>query len=353
MVSHNSNLPPNRRVFTSDNVAGASSEVVEAITRCNFGPAAPYGGDQVTRNMESMLRDVFERDVSVFLVSTGSAANALALSVMTPPWGNIYAHPASHIDNDECGAPVFYTGGAKVVPVNGNSGKIDPVLLRTMVGKKAGDVHSTQPACVSISQATEVGSVYSVSEVGHIGEICQQNSIHLHMDGARFANALVALGCSPAELTWKAGISALSFGATKNGVLAAEAVVIFNRDMATEMGYRRKRAGQLTSKMRFMSAQVEAYLQNDLWLSNAQRANGMTKRLAEGLRKLPGIEVMGPVQTNILFCRLPQKTIQGLISSGFSFYHDRWEPGVVRLVTSFATETTDIDDLLVVVKDHL
>lgn len=338
--------------FTSDNIAGASPEVIEAILANSTGQASPYGADDLTARVEHKLSEIFEREVDVFLVPTGTAANALCLSAMTPPWGNIYCHPAAHINNDECGAPVFYANGAKLVAVDGPSAKIDPTSLGSAARVKVGDVHSTQPSCVSITQATEEGGVYTLDEIGALAEVCKASSIKLHMDGSRFANALVSLGCSPAEMTWKAGVDALSFGATKNGVFAAEAIVLFDASLAPEMGYRRKRAGHLFSKMRFLSAQIDAYLTDDLWLRNARQANDAAQRLIQGLAGLSGIEVLGAPEANIVFCRLPSAVIESLLQAGFKFYHDRWETNVVRFVTSFSTTAEDVDNLLAHVTRH-
>ncbi len=332
--------------FTSDNIAGAAPEVLEALVKCNQGSASPYGNDPYTRNVEKKLAEIFETELSVFLVSTGSAANALCLSVMSPPWGSVLCHPESHINNDECGAPEFFTNGAKLVQVGGEHARIDPDLLKTKISCKVGDVHSVQPSVVSITQATETGSIYSVAEIEAIGEICREAGVGLHMDGARFANALVALDCTPAEMTWKAGVSALSFGATKNGVMAAEAIILFDQKLATEMGYRRKRGGHLCSKMRFLSAQINAYLTDDLWLRNARHANEMAARLDAGLREIAGVEMMGITASNIIFCRLPQPVIEGLHKQGYRFYHDRWGPGVVRLVTMFSTQPEEVDQFI-------
>ncbi|WP_423195989.1 MULTISPECIES: threonine aldolase family protein [unclassified Cupriavidus] len=332
--------------FNSDNIAGAAPEVIEALVACNAGQSAPYGNDEYTARVERKFAELFERDVDVFLVPTGTTANALCLATMTPPWGSILCHPGSHINNDECGAPEFYTAGAKIVTVDGPAAKMDPARLRQAATSKVGDVHTVQPAVASITQATEVGSIYRVDDIGAIAEVCRAASIGLHMDGSRFANALVALGCTPAEMTWKAGVDALSFGATKNGVPCAEAIVLFDKTRAAEMGYRRKRAGHLFSKMRFLSAQIDAYLENDLWLRNARQANAMAKRLADGIRHLDGVEILDGAEANILFCRLPDATIKGLLAAGFRFYAERWGPGVVRFVTSFATQQADVDHLV-------
>ena len=338
------------RGFSSDNMAGASPEVIAAITACNTGLALPYGNDELSQRLQRKVSDIFEHEASVFLVSTGSAANALSLATLTPPWGSVLTHVEAHINRDECGAPEFYTNGAKLVQLSGTQGKIDLVALKAQSCRMVGDVHSVQPSSVSISQATELGTVYSLDEIAAIGSVCREAGLGLHMDGARFANALAALGCSPAEMTWKAGVDVLSLGATKNGAFSVDAVVLFKKELASELAFRRKRAGQLNSKMRFLAAQVDAYLHNDLWLRNARQANAMAKVLWEGLKLIPGIELDGAPQTNILFCRMPAKIIDGLLAQGFRFYYDRWEPGVVRLVTSFATEQADVDDLLAVAR---
>ncbi|TDW59965.1 L-threonine aldolase [Novosphingobium sp. PhB55] len=334
------------RVFTSDNVAGASPEMIAAVAACNSGPAMPYGNDPLTLAVEQKLAEVFEREVDVFLVSTGSAANALALAAVTPPWGSVLSHSDAHINRDECGAPEFYTAGAKLVQIPGAAGKIDPDILAANANKMVGDVHSVQPSSASITQATEVGTLYGLDEIGVIGEICRGAGVALHMDGARFANALVTLGCSPAEMTWKAGVDLVSFGATKNGTFGVDAVVSFRKELSSSLAFRRKRAGQLSSKMRFMAAQMDAYLKDGLWLRNATHANRMAQTLAAGLTSIPGVEIQQEPQANILFCRLPLPMISGLLDLGFKFYHDRWEPGVVRFVTAFSTSDDEVADLV-------
>ena len=326
-------------------MAGASPEVIAAVAACNAGHALPYGNDEFTRSVERQLADVFEHEVDVFLVSTGSAANALALAAVTPPWGSILSHTDAHINRDECGAPEFYTAGAKLVLLPGNAAKIDLEALIANAGRMAGDVHSVQPSSVSITQATEVGSVYTLNEMGAISDVCRNAKLPLHLDGARFANALVALGCSPAEMTWKAGVDLMSFGATKNGTFGVDAVVSFRKDIASALAFRRKRAGQLSSKMRFMSAQMNAYLRDGLWLRNAAHANDMARALAAALTPIPGVEIQRHPEANILFSRLPMPLIRGLLDMGFHFYHDRWEPGIVRFVTSFSTTVEDVADL--------
>lgn len=334
------------KCFTSDNVAGASPEVLAALAACNDGAFSPYGTDLYTRSVEEKLKEVFECDLSMFLVPTGTAANALCLAAMSPPWGSVICHASSHINTDECGAPEFFSGGGKLISIDGQGAKLDPVRARIAITTRVADIHSSQPSCVSITQATEFGSVYSLDEIGEIGDLCRSNSVRFHMDGSRFANALVSLGCSPAQMTWKAGVEALSFGATKNGTLAAEAIVLFDRTLAIQMAFRRKRAGHLLSKMRFLSAQFDAYLADDLWLRNARQSNRMAQRLVAGIAGLADVEILDDVGANIVFCRLPSNVTAGLLDEGFQFLHDRWAPGVVRFVTSFVSTEASIDQLV-------
>lgn len=335
--------------FASDNVAGAAPEIIAALIEANQGADMPYGADACTQRLCSRLSEVFEKEVTVFPVATGSAANALALTVLSPPFGAIYCHVDSHINVDECGAPEFYTGGAKLITLEGRHGKLPAVDLAGRLEQAGiGIVHHVQPAAVSITQATEAGTVYSIAEIEAIAQVSQTHQLPLHMDGARFANALVRLGCTPAEMTWKAGVDVLSFGATKNGAIAAEAVIFFNAELATSFSYRRKRGGHLFSKMRFLSAQLEAYLQDELWLRLATHANRMADRLSQGLVELPGVSLAHPVEANEIFAYLPEVIIAGLLAEGFYFY--RWAAGeagtLVRLVTAFNTKEEDVEALL-------
>ena len=332
--------------FASDNVMGASPEIIEALVRANHGPSMPYGADPHTAAVEAKLREIFETDCQVFPVATGTAANSLCLSLLTPPYGAVYCHREAHINVDECGAPEFYSGGAKLVVLDGADGKIAASdLERAIVG--AGVERHVQPSALSLTQASEAGTVYKPVEISAFAEVGRRHGLGLHMDGARFANALVGLGCSPAELTWKAGIDALSFGATKNGAMAAEAVVVFKPELAESFLYRRRRGGHTFSKMRFLSAQLEAYLSDDLWLSNARHANAMARRLTDGLLALPGARLRYPVEANEIFVVLPEPVIAGLLERGFTFY--RWGPPdnrEVRLVTAFNTREADVAALL-------
>ncbi len=334
--------------FCSDNVTGISPEILTALADVNQGAAMPYGEDECTKRLQSKFAQLFETEVTVFPVTTGTAANALALSVVVPPFGAIYCHSSAHINVDECGAPEFYTGGAKLLTIPGSNGKLYAQDLKNAIALSGkGVVHHVQPTAISITQSTEAGTVYSIDEVKQIAEIARNYHLSLHMDGARFANAVVSLGCSPADITWRCGVDMLCFGATKNGAMAAEAVIFFNRDLAQTFGYRRKRSGHLISKMRFLSAQLEAYITNDLWLNNAAHANAMANKLVTGLTNLPGVELCYPVNANEIFIRLPETIIAGLIADGFGFY--RWEgehSTIVRLVTAFDTKAESVDALI-------
>jgi threonine aldolase len=334
------------RFFTSDNTAGGAPEIIAAVAAAASGQAPPYGTDSWTSSARRRFSEIFDRDVDLLPVSTGSAANALSLAGLTPPWGGVLCHRESHINNDECGAPEFFTGGAKLIALGGENAKIDADELQAAVHRKVGDVHSVQPFVLSLTQATETGAVYTAAEIGHLAGIAKSAGLRVHMDGARLANALAASGCSPAELTWRAGVDILSFGATKNGAVTADAIIVFDNSVTTELNFRAKRAGQLAAKMRFAAAQLDAYLADDLWLRNAKHANDMTARLAEGLNSVADTYLAGTPQANILFCRLPQHVVDGLLDEGYGFYHGRWEPGVVRFVTSFATTTHDVDELI-------
>lgn len=331
--------------FRSDNVSGAHPRILEALAAANHGSAGAYGADPWSERLERRLAELFECDLKAFPVATGTAANVLGLSCFVPPWGAIYCHPDSHINVDECGAPELFTGGAKLIPVPGPDGKLTPAGVEAAIYGK-GSVHSVQPAALSLTQASECGTVYRVEEVTALADCARRHGMALHMDGARFANAVVSLGVSPAEATWKAGVDVLSFGGTKNGCFAAEAVVLFRTEKAEELAFRRKRGGHLFSKMRLLSAQLEAYLQDDLWLANARHANAMAARLAAGLQAR-GIRLFHPVEANELFVELPPAVAERLQAEGFRFYD--WEalgPWAWRLVTAFDTRVEDIDAFL-------
>jgi len=330
--------------LASDNVAGAAPEILAAIARAAAGRMPSYGGDEVTARLQERLSEVFERRVAAFPVPTGTAANALALASFTPPWGAVLCHREAHVAVDECGAPEFYTHGAKLLLADGAHGKLTPDTVAAALPDWRGDVHRSQPAMLSLSQATESGTVYSPAEIGALAEAARHHGLAVHMDGSRFANALAAQGYSPAELTWKAGVDVLSFGGTKNGCVMAEAVVFFDPDKAADFAFRRKRAGHLLSKMRFVSAQLEAYLADDLWLRLARNANARARQLAEGLRALPGVELLHPVEANEVFVRLPAALAEGLKRQGVIAAH--WEGEIWRFVGAFDTDAATIETVL-------
>jgi threonine aldolase len=332
-------------IFTSDNVTGAAPEILDAQVAASAGSVPSYGADPLTARVTERLSDLFEHEVAAFPVATGTAANALALSVLTPPYGALYCHSDAHIETDECGAPELFSGGAKLVGLPGRHGKLAAEGLRAALdGAAIGFVHAVQPSALSLSQATEAGTVYTPAEIAALADVARHFGLTVHMDGARFANAAARQGCAPADLTWRAGVDVLSFGATKNGALAAEVVVFFRRELADSFGYRRKRGGHLFSKMRFLSAQLDAYLTDGLWLRLAQHANSMADRLAAGLAALPGAEIVHPVEANEIFIALPEPVTGGLLAQGYQFY--RWEGPVVRLVTAWNTEAAAVDALL-------
>ena len=340
--------------FCSDNTAGAAPEIMAALADANAGQAASYGDDDLTGRLAARFGEVFETDVTVFPVATGTAANALALAAMAPPFGAIYCHREAHIAVDECGAPEFYTGGAKLALLDGGDGKLEAVVVaRALAGAGAGDVHRVQPAALSLTQQTECGTVYGADEVAALCEVARGHGLGVHMDGARFANALVHLGCAPADVTWRAGVDVLSFGATKNGALAAEAIVVFKPELARELGYRRKRAGHLLSKMRFVSAQLDAYLDGGLWLRNAGHANRLAAVLAQGMATVAGAELIYPVEGNQVFVRLGEPVIAALLADGFAFH--RWgdeSDATVRLVTAFNTADEDVAAIVDAARRH-
>jgi threonine aldolase len=329
--------------FRSDNEAGVSPQILAAIAAANHGTAPSYGEDEITQRLSRRFAEVFEREVVVFPVATGTAANALALAALTPPWGVVFCHADSHVATDECGAPEFYAGGAKLIGLEGGEGKLTPEAIAPHLAGV--DVpHHAQPAAISLSEATEAGTVYTPDQVSALGALARRHRLGLHMDGARFANAVVALDCAPADLTWRAGVDVLSFGATKNGALAAEAVIFFAPEKAADFALRRKRGGHLLSKMRFCSAQLEAYLADGLWLENARHANRMAARLAEGLAALPSARLRYPVEANEVFVELPEAAIGALAAAGFAFH--RWRSAAsscLRLVTAFDTRALDVD----------
>lgn len=328
--------------FRSDNTASAAAEILAALTTANDKPAAPYGEDPWSRKLDDVFSALFEREVRVFTVASGTAANSIALASVTPPWGAILCHSEAHIECDECGAPEFFSGGAKLVLIDGDAAKITPDALREGIGRNARGIHSVAPSAVSISQTTERGAVYRPEEVATLGEIAHSAGLKLHMDGARFANAISALGCKPAEVTWRAGVDLLSFGATKNGALAAESIVCFDPALAEEIARRRKRGGHLLCKGRYAAAQFLAYLDGGLWLKLAGRANALAKKLGEAA----GAHLALPVESNQVFIKPGAEALAKLRAGGADFYD--WGAdgsGEARLVVSWNQPDADIEKM--------
>ncbi|HTT83673.1 MAG TPA: beta-eliminating lyase-related protein [Rhizomicrobium sp.] len=336
--------------FASDNVWGAAPEMLAALAAANGGAMPSYGEDPLTERLAEEMARVFERPVAVFPVISGTAANALALATITPPHGAILCHEDAHIVTDECGAPEFFTQGARLATLSGHKGKLAPETIGQALSRFViGSAHSSQPAAISITQATEWGTCYRPEEIAALAAVARHHGLKLHMDGARFANAIASLGCTPAEATWKAGVDVLSFGATKNGALAAEAVIFFEPRDARDFEYRRKRSGHLASKLRFVSAQLICALEENRWLAWAARANAFARALTGGLRGLDGVEIACAVEANAVFAWLPESMIQRLRAEGASFYDWSAPAGgrtLVRMVTSFATPEHDIERFL-------
>ena len=337
--------------FKSDNYFGVHPSILQAICDANSDSAGSYGHDKYSAEMERRLAEVFEHDVKCFLTSTGTACNSLCLSAICPPYGTIYCTKEAHICNDECNAPAFFGCGSKMVECNASPSKLDiGAIKRDMDWAFGNPPHSTKPSCITITQSTELGLVYTLDELKKIGDFAHANGLRVHMDGARFANALESLKCTPAEMTWKVGVDVMSFGATKNGGLMGEVVIFFNQDLAKDFEYLHKRAGQLLSKTRFFAAQIVAYLKDDLWRKLAQHSNGMAKKLEAELAKVDGVDVVYPVDANELFVRMPRSVAEGLWAHGAEFYEWDMTESVYRLVTSWATTSEMIDNFVAALK---
>lgn len=346
--------------FASDNTAAIAPPVMEAMLRANTGSELGYGADAVTQRLEGLFARFFEREIAAFLVPTGTAANALALAHASPSWGAVICHANAHVATDECGAPEFFGGGLKLVTLNGDDGKLDAAGVSAHLENGGyGRVHRVTPSVLSISQASEAGTVYSPTEVRALADVAHAHGMKLHMDGARFANALAYLGTSPAELSWKAGVDILSFGATKAGAMAAEALIVFDPALVAGLAERRKRAGHLVSKHRFIAAQFEGFLEQDAWKALAMHANAMAARLDAGL-EAAGMSPVWPVEANIVFALIPPDLHQRWQGAGARYYvrpPSGLPAGMVppeghllaRLVTSFATTPGEVDGLLALI----
>lgn len=334
--------------FASDNTAGVPSEIMDALVEANRGFALGYGNDDWTRRLNAKMSALFEREVAVFLVPSGTAANAVSLAHITPGWGGVICHQAAHIVTDECGAPEFFGGGFKLLGQPGENGKLAVDTVRDAIARYSGHrPHQVNAASLSLTQATESGTIYRLDEIAALAQVAHAAGLKVHMDGARFGNALVRLNASAADMTWKSGIDVLSFGATKGGAMAAEAIVFFDPKLAEWMPERRKRGGQLLSKHRFIAAQFEAYLEQNRWLAWSRHANAMADTLAGRLRSA-GIQVVWPVEANLVFAIFPKDVDERLKAGGAAYYGRRpsmLPPGLklppeailARMVTSFAT----------------
>lgn len=326
----------------SDNAAGVAPEILAALGDADRGSALAYGEDDLTRELELVVRRVFEHPVArVFPVASGTAANALALAALCPPWGAVLCHDTAHILRSECGATSMFGGGAVMAGVPGEGHRIDAEGMRTALRQvRWGDPHHSQPAVLSLTQPTDMGTVYPVAEIEVLASIAREHAMRVHVDGARIANALVALDVSPADLTWRAGVDVVSLGATKNGAMSTEAIVTFDERVGDELVYRTKRSGHVTSKMRYQSAQLLAYLDDDRWLRLAANSNARMAELAAGLRDL-GVAFLDVPEVNMLFARIDDPTADELEAAGLLFY--RMGGGVIRLVTSWQTTSADVE----------
>jgi threonine aldolase len=340
--------------FASDNTAGIAPEIMAALSRANEGFALGYGNDAWTKRAEQRIAEIFKRDVAVFLVTTGTACNSLAIAHFTPPWGAVLCHEDAHIATDECGAPEFFGNGIKLIGLPGENGKIAREVLKAALEKAQwGAPHHVVPSVLSLSQATEAGTIYQPREIRELADLAHAHGMAVHMDGARLGNALARMNAPPDEATWKAGVDVLSFGATKGGAMGAEAIVFFDRERSSGMDRRRKRGGHLLSKHRFVAAQMEAYLADDLWLRLARHANAMADRLSDKLAAV-GMPPVWPVEANEVFVLIARSGCDRLKAKGAAFY-ERMADGLpktanvkpdsvlVRLVTSFATTTAEVD----------
>jgi threonine aldolase len=335
--------------FRSDNVATVSPDIMRAIAAANDGPAAAYGDDAVSHQLNVRLSALFETQVSVFPVATGTAANALGLAALARPWGGIYCHEQAHIHTAEGGATEAFTHGTKLIPLPGAEYRLPAEGLRRALARvDRGSRNRPQPDAVSITQASEWGTVYKLDEIAEIGEIARSHGIRFHMDGARFANALARLGCTPAEMTWRRGVDILSFGATKNGAMSADAIVVFDQSLVEPLSYRLRAAGQTWSKMRFAAAQLIAYVDDGLYVRLAGTANALAARLAQGINQIPGVGLAAAVEANLLFVTLPLAAIPRLSAEGVLFRQR--DETTIRLVTRFDGTEAEVDQLLDIIR---
>lgn len=337
--------------YRSDNTGRAAPEILEALLHANSGTALGYGADQWTARLQERFSELFETRVRVFPVATGTAANALSLAAIGPPWGLVYCSEAAHVNTAEANATGFFGGGLKLVPVAGSHGRIAAeALAERLAAATPGALHRGQPAAVNLTQASDLGAVYRLDEIGAIAAIAKARGLKLQMDGARFANALARLRCSPAEMSWRSGIDILSFGATKNGGALCDAIVVFAPELADGLAVQLRRAGQVWSKMRFAAAQLLAYVADGLWLRLAEAANAAATRIAAGIGNLPGLRLAAPVEANEIFLELSGEAMDALERDGFQFY--RRSHTLARFVCRFDTSEAEAEALVAALRRH-
>jgi threonine aldolase len=331
-----------RRQFASDNYAGICPEAWAAMVEANAGHEVSYGNDTWTQQATDLIREVFETKCEVFFVFNGTSANSLSLASLCQSYHSVLCHELAHVEVAECGAPEFFANGSKILLLGGENGKIRPAEIERAVNKRA-DIHYPKPRVLSLTQATEVGTVYSLEELRDLVGVARHHGLRVHMDGARFANAVAALGVAPKAITWQAGLDVLCFGMTKNGIAVGEAVVFFDRELAREFDYRCKQGGQLASKMRFLSAPWTGMLKDGAWLRHAGYSNAMAKRLEAGLRGIPGVTVNYPVESNGVFAKMPAAAERKMHERGWKFYTGVVTPDESRLMCSWDTMPEDVD----------
>lgn len=330
--------------FASDNYAGVCPEALAAFVAANAGHAPAYGEDEWTRKVSDRLRELFETDCDVYFVFNGTAANSLALASLCQSYHSVVCHELAHVETDECGGPEFFSNGSKLLPAHGAQGKLTPASVLEVISRRS-DIHYPKPRVVTLTQSTEVGTVYRPAEVAAISACAREHGLRVHMDGARFANAVASLGVAPAEITWKVGVDVLCFGGTKMGLPVGEAVVFFDRRLSEDFAWRCKQAGQLASKMRFLSAPWLGLLEGGAWLRHAAHANAMAQRLAAGLAAIPGARLLFPVEANGVFVALPDAVQQGLRQRGWRFY-TFIAAGGARFMCAWDTQPESVDALL-------
>ena len=333
------------RHFASDNNAGISPEVLAALIEANQGHVVGYGHDDYTERAQAAVSEIFEKECAVFFVSNGTSANCLALSAFLQSYHAVIAHEHSHLETDECNAMGHFAPGVKVIPAGGANGKIDPDALSEVVASQR-PVHGSLPRAVSLTNLSELGTVYQPDEIRKLAEAAERRGLIVHLDGARFANAVVSVGCSPADLTWRRGVDVLSFGGTKNGLGFGEAVVFFEGAAAGDFEYRLKQSGQLASKMRFLAAPWLGYLKDGLWLERARHANRMAERLEVGIQALPRAEIIYPREGNAVFAKMPDLIVDKLYERGWRFYNDVGPDRAARLMSSWDTTEEDVDEFV-------